>query len=255
MTQPAGWYTDNTDPLSERWWDGQRWTDATRQAAGQPPAAPPTIPPAKRRRRWPWIAAAAFVLLVIISVATKGSSKKTAAASSPAPEASTTHAAAPAHTTQAAASESSPTITAPPPAPKLTAEQKYVEAIKSDADQVQIDVQLVQVTVNQVSNGAAGFDVNTLAVEAQKAHDDLANIKDDFVAHDEPGSLRDQVAAAYDAINSFKNSMGTIVAYCGDQNPATLARFTSQYGQALPEWNDAITQIWAKAGASQPPTI
>jgi len=33
---PEGWYRDPRDPTRSRWWDGSRWTDATRHgAAGQ----------------------------------------------------------------------------------------------------------------------------------------------------------------------------------------------------------------------------
>lgn len=37
---PAGWYADPTQPGVERWWDGQAWSDQTRQA-GSPPPPPP----------------------------------------------------------------------------------------------------------------------------------------------------------------------------------------------------------------------
>ncbi len=26
---PAGWYNDQTDPATQRWWDGTRWTEHT----------------------------------------------------------------------------------------------------------------------------------------------------------------------------------------------------------------------------------
>lgn len=42
---PEGWYTDPKDDTRSRWWDGAKWTDATRRSAGtelaveMPPAA------------------------------------------------------------------------------------------------------------------------------------------------------------------------------------------------------------------------
>ncbi len=41
---PPGWYADTTQPGTERWWDGQAWTDHVRPAAVAPPPPPP--PPA-----------------------------------------------------------------------------------------------------------------------------------------------------------------------------------------------------------------
>jgi hypothetical protein len=39
---PEGWYTDPRDANRSRWWDGARWTDATRHEAVQPASmAPP----------------------------------------------------------------------------------------------------------------------------------------------------------------------------------------------------------------------
>lgn len=46
MTEAAaGWYPNPEDPMTERWWDGFRWSDATRSLsslAPPPPASSPT---------------------------------------------------------------------------------------------------------------------------------------------------------------------------------------------------------------------
>lgn len=36
MNPPEGWYRDQQDVRSERWWDGTQWTDRTRPAAAPP---------------------------------------------------------------------------------------------------------------------------------------------------------------------------------------------------------------------------
>ena len=36
---PAGWYPDANAPGFERWWDGQQWTQQTRQTDGPIPSA------------------------------------------------------------------------------------------------------------------------------------------------------------------------------------------------------------------------
>jgi hypothetical protein len=60
-------------------------------------------------------------------------------------------------------------------------------------------------------------------------------------------------AALYGAANDLKNSMGALVAYTGNPNPATLAQASTQYNTAVGEWNDAITTIYA--GKSQTPPL
>jgi len=44
MTEAAaGWYPNPEDPMTERWWDGFRWSDATRPLS--PIAPPPPLGP------------------------------------------------------------------------------------------------------------------------------------------------------------------------------------------------------------------
>lgn len=50
---PKGWYPNPEDPLTERWWDGYRWTDATRPASPPaPPPPPPTPTPDEPTEDW-----------------------------------------------------------------------------------------------------------------------------------------------------------------------------------------------------------
>ncbi|MDH3302737.1 MAG: DUF2510 domain-containing protein [Acidimicrobiia bacterium] len=39
---PAGWYADTNQPGTERWWDGQAWTEHTRPAGAPPPPLAPS---------------------------------------------------------------------------------------------------------------------------------------------------------------------------------------------------------------------
>jgi protein-disulfide isomerase len=69
---PAGWYPESGSSR-ERWWDGQAWTEQTRDA-GTPPLAQPsaseTASPAPRRGRpvWPWVLGGSVVVTVAIVV-------------------------------------------------------------------------------------------------------------------------------------------------------------------------------------------
>lgn len=63
MAEP-GWYQDQENPIIERWWNGQRWTDNTRPVRVPPPrrpSSPPALPP-WYRRPWVW----AWVAVVIV---------------------------------------------------------------------------------------------------------------------------------------------------------------------------------------------
>jgi protein-disulfide isomerase len=66
-TAPAGWYRE-PDSSRERWWDGQRWSEQTRD-----PVAAPRISPAadqtKRRPLWPWVLGGSALVVVAIVVA------------------------------------------------------------------------------------------------------------------------------------------------------------------------------------------
>ena len=73
-TTPAGWYPDPNAPGSQRYWDGNAWTEQMSAAAPPSPPAPPAR--AKKRRKWPWILLALLALLVIASVASGGGDKK-----------------------------------------------------------------------------------------------------------------------------------------------------------------------------------
>lgn len=79
---PPGWYPDpghtGFGPASERWWDGEAWTDHTRAAAAAPPSPglppqpgfPPQAPPGKAKGPLVAgiVAAVAVVLALVVGV-------------------------------------------------------------------------------------------------------------------------------------------------------------------------------------------
>lgn len=86
---PSGWYPDNTQPNTDRFFDGRQWTDQTRPSGGAAFAAPPVPPQGqakKRRKKWPWVVAIIGVLVVIGAIASAASPKNDTA--KPAPVAS-----------------------------------------------------------------------------------------------------------------------------------------------------------------------
>lgn len=133
-----------------------------------------------------------------------------------------------------------------------TAASKTVTAkIAADIQHVENDVQTVQIAIGQTVQDASQANIDQLAQVAQQAHDDLSNGKDQ-VALDSPNN--NAGAGLTNAINELKNSMGALVAYTGNPNPATLASFKTQWQTAVGDWNQAVVEIYAgKTGT--PPTI
>jgi hypothetical protein len=117
-------------------------------------------------------------------------------------------------------------------------------ALNNDVNTVASGVADVQVTFGTAVQSPSIANLNALAQEAQQAHDTLASLKDQIAAD---GGNSD----VFGAVNDLKNSMGALVTYTGNPNPATLASFTTQYNTAVGEWNDAITSLYS--GKTQPP--
>lgn len=65
MTMP-GWYLDPQDSARERRWDGERWTDETREKIASTPAEKPKKP--FYRRTWVLVTGGVLVLLWVIGV-------------------------------------------------------------------------------------------------------------------------------------------------------------------------------------------
>lgn len=97
--------------------------------------------------------------------------------------------------------------------------------------------------------------VDQFAQLAQQAHDSIDGVRDDFATGDDSGALENAEAEMFDAANGLKNSMGAVVAYTGNPNPATLASFTTQYQPATAEWNDGVRKLWRLAHEPKPPTL
>jgi hypothetical protein len=164
---------------------------------------------------------------------------------------------------------SSPSVTAPhttpaavPPAPKPTIPQSEKDArawitdLGVDANKVQANLSVVQIAVGLAIKNSSVSNVDKLAQYAQQAHDNLDSIRQDFAnTNTDSGAVGDAELAAFSGANDLKNSMGALVAYTGDPNPATLASFTTQYKKARGEWNYGVRTIWRMAHKQHPPTV
>ncbi len=106
-----------------------------------------------------------------------------------------------------------------------------------------------------VKLGKTDADLYQIAQGAQEAHDALDAVRQSFADSGGDGSLGDAELDVFSAANDLKNSMGALVAYAGDSNPATLAHFTSQFGEARAQWNHGVRVIWHLAHARRAPSV
>lgn len=131
----------------------------------------------------------------------------------------------------------------------------YISHHGAEALAVQQDITAVQAAMTRVVAQSSTETVNSLALVAQQAHDDLSSGKDSFAQVGGGGDVGNAITDVYSAVNDLKNAMGGIVAFTGDPNPATQAKMITQYQSAVAEWNDAVTTIWSAAGQATPPTV
>lgn len=116
-------------------------------------------------------------------------------------------------------------------------------------------MQSVQVGLDIVRQHPGQVNLATVDQFAQQAHDSIDGVRNDFATGDDSGALENAEAEMFDAANGLKNSMGAVVAYTGNPNPATLASFTIQYQPAEAEWNDGVRKVWRLAHKPKPPTL
>jgi hypothetical protein len=188
-------------------------------------------------RRHPVLTAilAAFLLISIIGAAASGKDK-----------------------TKTKSSDHGPTTPpAKPAVPQAESDARsWIRDHALDSGKVQANVELVQLQVGLLQKSATVSGVYKLAQYAQQAHDNIDAIRDDFASTTtDSGNLGNAELDAFSGANDLKNSMGALVAWTGDQNPAELASFTTQYQQARAEWNSGVRTIWRIAHRKNSPAI
>jgi hypothetical protein len=206
-------------------------------AATPAPTAKNTKRPKLRwRKKRYWIPAVLIIIFVIAGTTGnhKGSSSPTGSSSS--------------------SGDVSNAASVPAPPKGLTDARSYILDHRSDINTVQVSVQSVQAGVAIAQKSPSIDVINQLAQLAQQAHDNLDAVRNDFASSD-GGALGDAELEVFSAANDLKNSMGALVAYTGNPNPATLAQFTSQYQAGLSEWNQGIRAIWRIAHRTKPPVV
>lgn len=126
----------------------------------------------------------------------------------------------------------------------------YVNTFRTDAGQVNANIEVVAIDIGSKAS------IDRVAQDAQQAHDNLDNVRDDFAqTTTTSGNLGNAELEVFTAANDLKNAMGALVTYTGSPNPATLAQFTTQFQTARGEWNDGVRVVWDIAGRRGAPTL
>jgi hypothetical protein len=203
-----------------------------------PPDTAPSQAQAKKpiyKRTWVIVTATIVLVLVIIGTATPSKKKPT----------------------KVTAGQSSATTAAPAtPTPASGAPATATPAQQGNAalDAAAQHVHAIAITVLVKFGTAMGVQrqdsVNQLAIAAQNAYGNL-----DAIKSSDAGVFSNSGDAGYEmfgALNDLKNSMGALVAYTGDPNPATLAQFNSQWQAAVSRWNDGVFKVYAGSTLTAP---
>jgi hypothetical protein len=119
--------------------------------------------------------------------------------------------------------------------PKTTPAQQardYITSHEGDALIVQHAVFNVQADVHALTLLKTQAAVNTLAQDAQQAHDTLNSLRGAFALNTTTsGALGNDETEVFGAVNDLKNAMGAAVAFTGNPNAATLAQFSEVAGR------------------------
>jgi hypothetical protein len=122
--------------------------------------------------------------------------------------------------------------------------------LNREANRVVAHVVSVLLLVNEAQMTPPQATDNDVAIAAQTAHDELESIREN-----EPGAFSDSGDGGflmYDGLNELKNSMGALVGYLGDPNPATLASFSTQFDRGKSEWNEGVLAVYAESSQTKP---
>jgi hypothetical protein len=112
----------------------------------------------------------------------------------------------------------------------------------------------------QVGEDLVNKNAAQLAADAQKAHNDYANVKGDVILAGNDVSDNDQIGRAEnkmdDGINELKNGMDALVAFAEEPTAGNLGSANSQLASGVADWDQGLTVIWRLAGdASDAPTL
>jgi hypothetical protein len=117
-----------------------------------------------------------------------------------------------------------PTPPQPQPDPKAVG---YIKTHNDDLNTVNADITLAELALIPAVKSASGVNLEKLAEAAQKAHDDIDGIRDDFAANtttDTSSTVGQAEVNIWAGANDLKNSMGQLVAVAGSPDPETVAQ-------------------------------
>jgi hypothetical protein len=162
---------------------------------------------------------------------------------------------------------SSSAVQKKPDSPSDTEALAWIKEHRVEAEEVQSIVQSVQAAVGKAMKEGSAGNLDEVATVAQEAHNKVNELREGFNAADDSNEVDASASVeVMEGANELKNSMGALVEYTGNPNPATLAHFTTQYNSGKEKWNEGVSTLWERAPTdttegtanfhgSKPPTI
>jgi hypothetical protein len=134
--------------------------------------------------------------------------------------------------------------------------KSYITSKRLQIGRIDATAQTILVLLGQaIKNGGNEHEVSELATAAQKAHDQIDEERHELFRPEGNEQLGQATLEVEEGANELKNSMGALVAYTGNPNPATLAHVNVQFEHAKSKWDEGVTTIWSLAHESKAPTL
>lgn len=150
-----------------------------------------------------------------------------------------------------------PTAAGKPPT-RIAAAVRYVHRIAAEAADLQHAVQAVEAGLQSLALNPGSADRNAidqLAQLVQQQRADISGAEKAFGVPTARGQIGTWEAETVLAAHDLTTALDALAHYLADSTTAPPAQYSQQLAEGSTEWNDAVTNLWAAAGVSNPPSL
>jgi hypothetical protein len=127
----------------------------------------------------------------------------------------------------------------------------YIAAHTSVADRIRAAGADVNAALRRADRDPSSRDVDDrLITAAGSALAELGSVGQELATKPVTGTVGDAEVEAFAAANDLRAAVASIARHVRPAAPATLAGLTTDYENAVGEWNDAVRVIWRAGGRS-----